>query len=804
MITFNRFVIAALCAVIPTISLFAQFGVRELMPDGHGRIDRDQWERQHVPVPGVTPSWQPDGIDGAQYQPLDVWSAPQQWRNLGPFYSTDMAGSGRTSAIAINPKNTKSMVMATASGGLWQSFTGGESWLPITDALPTTGVSDVVYDPQDTATIYVATGDSWRWTYTSHGIYRTTDAGKTWSRWAALFPKPINDGGGFYGIRSISINPSDVSNVVAVTNNGIYATTDAGKTWKLSFQGMWFDALDRHPTDHRILFAGNGDGNASNGMFFRSTDKGLTWTRIDSGMTGRKGFRTYIRASPADPSLVYALVHDDWVPAYVYTSRDTGLHWTFVKDTSIYFNVFAVDPLEPNTIYGSSYEHWVSRDGGKHWDTLNTVKTVHCDHWCTRWDADGAIYDCNDGGVWRRRKGDSVWQNLNRTICAFEYYDMHNAQRDTVHIMTGSQDNTGQYRSSPEPAGWKHGIFHGDAMMCAVDHDNPDIVYSEGIGGSLFKTTDECERWDWCAPKYKREGNWYTPFVMDRDRPERMYIGYQELWFTQDKALTWVKLTDSIGTGENIDRIAITPANRNAIVVSQGGRCSRSDDQGKTWKRLTSLDTVITKPQSSISDVEVRPNDDRDIVVVFEGFGSGGRVFRSQNAGASFVDITANLPKPLSYHSVALASDPLHTIYVGSRTDVYVRNDTMNTWALFDRGLPNTLVMDLELLEQFGKLRACTWGRGIWETDVWDGRLVTVAEQLKNTTPDVWYDRSSGRLVVRDSQARVWTRVELVTMLGQTIATSALDQQIQLSRGAYVVRLASDQGQVLSTSVLVW
>lgn len=795
----------ALCLVFTTTIATAQFGVREISPDASGRVSPEQWKQQHIAVPvPVASDSTPDGSERSAEQPLESWSAPQQWRNLGPFYSTDMAGSGRASSIAVNPKNTKSMVVATASGGLWQSFNAGESWTPLTDALPTTGVSDVVYDPQDTATIYIATGDSYRWTYTSHGIYRTTDAGKTWSRWTALFPKPIADGGGFYGIRSININPSDSRNVVVATNYGIYATVDGGKTWKQSFQGMWFDALDRHPTKPDILFAGNGDGNAGNGLFFRSLDKGLTWTRIDSGLTGRRGFRTYIRVSPADPSLVYALVHDDWVPAYVYTSRDQGTSWKLVGDTSIYFNVFAVDPYDANTIYGSSYEHWVSRDGGKNWQFFNTVKDVHCDHWTTRWDADGTVYDCTDGGVWRKRKGDTTWQNMNRTICAFEYYDMHNAQRDTIHIMTGSQDNTGQYRQSSEPSGWKHGIFHGDAMMCAVDHSDPDIVYSEGIGGSIFKTTDACTTWDWCAPKYKREGNWYTPFVMDRDIPDRMYIGYQELWHTQDKAKTWVKLADSIGAGENIDRIATTPANRNAVVVSQGDHAHRTEDHGKTWKRLTSLDTLKSNPHSTISDVEMRPTNDRDVVAVYEGFGAGGRVFRSQDGGATFTDITANLPKPLSYHSVALASDPLHTIYVGSRTDVYVRNDTMQTWMLFDKGLPNVLIMDLELLEQFGKLRACTWGRGIWETNVWDGRVVSVNDAVVPTQPDVWFDRSSYRFIIRDPENRQWQRLDVMNSIGQLLTSQPADQSTQLTNGVYIIRATSYDGSSFVSTVLVW
>lgn len=783
----------------------AQVGVRELERSADGGIDTGEWMKQKLST-----ERSPNMVgNGGEIVPADtlerlpvVTMGGHRWRCLGPFYTEDMAGSGRTSAIAINPRNPRTMIRATASGGLWKSVDDGASWRAVTDSLPTTGTTDVVYDPQDTNIVYVATGDAWRWTYMSHGIYRSTDGGETWNLWASLWTSPLAPWGGFYGIRKIVVSPSNADHVIAATNDGIFVTMNGGRTWDRSFAGMMFDALEMHPTRHNVVFAGNGDGNADNGILFRSTDGGLHWTTLTKGLEGRKGMRTYVCPSPADTTLTYAVIHDDWTPARIYTSHDDGDTWVHVHDTTIFFNEVAADPYDANTLYGSSFEHWISHDGGRTWDTLNSQRTVHCDHWQTTWSSDGTIYDCTDGGVWRRKRGSTTWENMNHTVCAFEYYDMHSAQTDTIHMMTGSQDNTGQYRSSADSLGWKHGIFHGDAMMCAVDHDDPRIVHSEGIGGSIFRTTDACVTWTGTRPPARRDGNWYTPFVMDRLDPNVLFMGMQELWKSTDKGTTWKKLADSIGTGENIDRIAIATSDRSVIVVSQGDHLHRSTDGGKTWRRLAAFDTLATNPHSFITDVKMRDRDVRDIWVTCDGYGKGGRVFRTRDGGATWTDMTSNAPVPLSYHAVALANDALHTVYIGSRADVFVRNDTMQTWARYDVGLPNVQIVDLELLETFGLLRACTWGRGVWETKVWDGSVVSVAQALdRSPSPTISYDAMHHAISISDPLHRAWRTVEVFDVVGTLIYSADVGSPAMLHPGLYIVRIVA--GEEVRTAVIV-
>lgn len=742
------------------------------------------------------------GLQRPAYALPEATNAPL-WRNIGPFYKPGMAGAGRASDVAVNPKNTATIYLATASGGVWKTQDDGRHWLPVTDSFAFSGVSAVVIDPKDTNIVYVATGDSYRWTYPSTGIMRSTDGGASWSPCGTMWTTVADQYGGYHGIRRISIDPDSTNHLVVTTNDGIFTTYNGGASWNQSFAGTWFSELERHPTKHRMLFASNDDNNAANGIFYKSIDGGRTWTHADSGLAARKGFRATVRISRSNPRKLYAAVFDDWVPAYIYTSYNEGASWQLVGDTSIYFNHFAVDPRDSNTIYGSSYEHWKSRDGGKTWDSLNTVQSVHCDHWTTYVDADHTIYDCTDGGLWRKRDSDTSWHNMNASICAFEYYSMSNALSDTVHVMTGSQDNCGQYRYGPEPADWKHGIFHGDAMICAVDYTHPGTVYSEGIGGSIFRTRDTCVNWTGVRPPETNDGNWVTPFVMDPVAPATLYMGMQHIWKTTDQGATWKTTSDSLPDNRNFDRIAISRSAPRVMFATSDRTIMRTTNGGVRWSEMTALARHPAYPNAFINDIKISPRDPNTVWVAFDGWGANGKVFRSTDAGISWTDMTLNLPNPYPYHAIALQGDSLHGVYVGSLTDVHYKNDTMAAWVRYDAGMPNVYISALEVLDKFGLVRACTWGRGIWEAPVYRAPDPTgVGETPRTPGLSLWPLPAIDAITVESDRAIRSVRV--YDLLGRTLRTIAADAAAHSLRiplddrtsGTYFIELRTTDNNV--------
>lgn len=314
------------------------------------------------------------------------------WRSIGPT----IAG-GRVAAVAGTPQDDQLYYLGTAGGGVWKSSDGGATWEAVFEKQRVSAVGAVAIDPTNENVVWAGTGEANPRNDVSYGdgLYKSTDAGKTWNRVGLA---------GVWSISRIAIDPRDPQHVVVGAfgdpfkdspDRGVYVTFDGGRTWNKSLylsaaSGASDVAMD--PKSPNVVYAGMWhfrrvpwtftSGGADGGLF-KSIDGGRTWKKLTgnglpSGYTGRIG----LAISPSRPNRVFALIEAKG--GILWRSDDAGAHWTMTSDDTLvdqrpfYFTHIAVDPKNPNHVYAVSEMLSESKDGGRKFTEI--AKDVHVDY----------------------------------------------------------------------------------------------------------------------------------------------------------------------------------------------------------------------------------------------------------------------------------------------------------------------------------------------------------------------------------------------------------------------------------------
>src|SRR6266700_3318752 len=376
-----------------------------------------------------------------------------KFRNLGPS-----VGGGRVAAVAGVPGDRNVYYVGAAAGGVWKTTDGGDSWEAVFKDQPTASIGAVALAPSNPNVVWVGTGEGniRNDIINGHGVYYSTDAGKSW-KFGGL--------GEVGQISRIVIDPAnpDVVFVAAVghawtpgPDRGVYRTDDGGKTWhkvlfvndttgcadlvmepgnpKVLLAAMW--QVQRHPW--QLVSGGPGSG------IHRSTDGGLTWTRLKEGLPEGPYGRIALGIGATNPSHVYALIEAK--QGMLWDSRDLGDHWAMVSDyhgldiRPFYFSLITVSPVDDRKVFFSSYELRESDDGGK--TSRYIDRGVHVDHhglWIDPQNPDRMIQG-NDGGVYVTTTGGATWRFLNN-LAIGQFYMVAADGNDPYKLCGGLQDN---------------------------------------------------------------------------------------------------------------------------------------------------------------------------------------------------------------------------------------------------------------------------------------------------------------------------------------------------------------------------
>lgn len=694
---------------------------------------------------------------------------PVKWRNIGPF-------RGGRSVTATGVSNDPlTYYMGTTGGGLWKSNDAGHIWFNISDGFFKTGsVGAVAVSASDPNILYCGMGEhAPRGVMTSYGdgVYKSTDAGRTWSKIGLDKTRHIS---------RIIIHPSnpDIVFVAAqgalngpTPERGIYKSTDGGKTWKNKLfvdNGTGCNDLSMDPNNALIMYASMWEHNRSpwkvtsggpGSGLYKSIDGGESWFKIHEGLPAGKG-KMGISVSGANPDVVYALIEGDTEKEEggLFVSKNAGVSWTkvssdhrLVQRAWYYIEVFA-DPNDEHTVYVLGPPALRSIDGGKSWEILNTSHGDHHDLWINPKNSKNMII-ADDGGASITFDRGANWTEQQNMPTA-QMYRINVDNQFPYRVYGGQQDNTsvsiasrslGHYGITSKD--WSSSAG-GESAFLAFDPDNPRFV----MGGSYLGTIELLDtkagagsnimpspiQYLALEPKFmKYRYNWNAPIIWSKHEPNTFYHGAQVLLKTKDMGKSWEEVspdltrnekekqgkgggpfTNEIVGAENYGTLSYvieSPHEKGVIWTgSDDGLVHLTIDNGKTWKNVTPGNLS----ECLINAIEVSPHNKAVAYIAatrykFNDFRP--YLFKTTDYGKTWTNISYGIPDG-AYTRVVREDDQLPgLLFAGTETGLFISRNGGASWKPFKLNFPVVPVTDLMI--KHGDLIAATAGRSFWILD---------------------------------------------------------------------------------------
>lgn len=626
-------------------------------------------------------------------------------------------GMGRTTAIAFHPTDPKIYYVGSPNGGIWKTTDGGDSYQPISEGLPYNGASNILVDYNNPNVLYASNGDhSGWWTY-STGIYKSVDAGVTW------FPTGLNWSlTQNVAVLSAAMDPQNPAVLLVAASNGLWRTADGGGNWTKVRDGFYSD-VEFRPGDGSVAYAALHDYWGVS-QIYQSVNGGQNWSQRSDFSFPHNWIR--LSVSPADPKLLSAVCIYDGNRKF-YLSTDNGADLTYRSDCPE-SDILMCSPANPNVIYCGAVNAYRSNDQGaswvkiSHWHGGQPEPEIHADQRNISFQpGTNRIFFCNDGGIYAYDEPAQTWQERSNGLLITQFYRIAVSQTDEMFMIGGTQDNGGRKRVG---AGEWESTNGGDAMEVAIDYTDPNILYTTYINGQLYRSMDGwvndvyyriSDNLPGQTPDHDLSGAWVSPYQIDPLNPNVLVLGYANVYRTTNRGVTWTQISNNlIGTvGAKLEALTIAPSNSNIIYAAYSNKLYKTTNLGGNWT------TTTTPGDAPITSITVHPQNP-DIVYITRGsYNAGSKVFRSDNGGGSWINVSGSLPNvPTNCLYLDVAADGTFLLFTGNDLGVWFRSSTMTDWRSFNQNLPVTIVSDLELQRSSRKLRAGTYGRGIWEYDI--------------------------------------------------------------------------------------
>jgi photosystem II stability/assembly factor-like uncharacterized protein len=656
--------------------------------------------------------------EAAPYFGLSGTTVPDMkgnWKSIGPnTIPTSGGGAGRLNFIRFDPRNPNTMYVGSPGGGLW--FTNGSStsnmtWKTNTDNITVLGVSDIVIDPEDTQIQYMATGDGDGSDTRSIGVLKSEDGGLTWNTtglvWAVSLGRRIS---------KLLMNPDNSSIILAAASNGIYRTADAGLTWtQVSTQST--KDMEFKPNDPNTIYA-------VGTRFYKSTNGGVSFASASNLPTVS---RMSIAVTAANPNVVYVLGANQRDFQGFYRSSDGGNNFSTratspnilgysstgsdVGEGQAFYDLgMTVSPTNSEYVVICGVNVWISKDGGSNWKVASNG--VHVDVHAVEFypGNENILFAVSDGGIYRTENGGTNWSNLGNTLAISEMYRFGVSARDPNKILSGWQDNGTNMLSGGI---WKH-VYGGDGFECFFDWADTNSLYAETQNGGLVKTTNGGKNWSNITPS-GQTGPWSTAWIQDPKDAQVLYYGSTNLFKSSTRGSDWQQLGTLPGSG-SVRNITVDPSNNKNIFVVKATSLARSTDGGNNW---TSISTALPTSSASINHVTVDYANSNILWACLSGYTANTKVYKSTNGGTSWTNYSEGLPN-LPANSIIPQKSTNGGVYVAMDVGVYYRDNSMSAWVPFFANLPNVSVRELDIYYapnlNDSKIRVATFGRGIWES----------------------------------------------------------------------------------------
>jgi PKD repeat protein len=652
------------------------------------------------------------------------------WSFVGPTGAPQGGGAGRINVFRMDPQNPQVLYAGAPAGGLWKSTNGGVNWFCLTDFLPVIGCSDLAIDPNNTNILYLATGDQDGGDTPSIGVLKSTDGGVTWNTTGLSYNITQSR-----KIARILIDPTNTATIYVGTSAGIFKTTDAGATF-FQVSGAGVQDMEMKPNDPNTIYA-------CRTSLTKTTNGGATWTTITSGglPPANTTSRMAIAVTKDAPDNVYVVAGNTGSYGFkgVYVSTNSGVNFTTRASSpnllgwdpsggdtdgqSWYDLAIAVAPYDENVVIVGGVNVWRSDDGGYNWN-LNAhwyggggAPYVHADvHGIEFYGQNGNYYVACDGGVFYTNDDGGSFADISGDMCIAQIYKLGISASDAGTIITGHQDNGTNRKVG---SGYDE-VLGGDGMDCFIDRTTDNNMFGSIYYGDFYRSTNGGNNFSGITNGLSGNADWVAPWKQDPADANTLYCGYSQVFKSTDLGNSWTQL-GSFPNGSSLKEIEIAPSNTNYIYTTTGSSIFRTADGGTTWTNITG---TLSPGGGPISGIAINPHDEKCVWISFSGYNNNNKVFWSNDAGATWVNISNGLPNIPANCITTIPGTGNNLIFVGMDAGVYYRSDNSNGWQPYFAALPMAPISDFEYFSPTNKLRASTYGRGVWEVDV-DASLLT-------------------------------------------------------------------------------
>jgi photosystem II stability/assembly factor-like uncharacterized protein len=681
-----------------------------------------------------------------------------RWRNIGPYRG------GRTRAIAGVPSQPNVFYMAPVNGGVFKSNDYGRTWQPIFDDQPTASVGAIAVAPSNPNVVYVGSGEGLHRPDLSvgDGIYKSTDAGKTWTHLglrdgqqiAQLVVDPKNPDRVFVSVAGHPYGPNE--------ERGVYRSLDAGKTFeKVLYRNENVGASDVQidPTNPQIVYAAlwesregpweNGVFNGDGGGIFKSTDGGKTWRELSRGLPGNI-VQANLAIAPSAPKTLFAAVRTKTI-AKLYRSDDGGETWRGTTDDPRPglgigggdLPVVRFDPKNPQIVYSASVVCWKSTDGGKTWEGWRGAPggDDYQNVWINPNNFDiillgsdqGAIVTVNGGKSWSSWYNQSTAQLYHVSADNTFPYRLYSGQQESGSVGIKSRGDDGEitFRDWKPVAAEEYGYVVADPL-------DPDII----IGGKLTRFDRRTGQAQNILPVPVQTEDFRMlrtePVVFSLLDPHLLFFAGNTLWLTRDRGDHWEKISPdlsrpnyelpaSIGKYKEdatkqahqrgvIYTVAPSPLDANRIWCgTDDGLIHLTTDGGKTWTNMT---PAGFSPWQKISLIEAGHFDLNTAYAAVNTMRIDDlrpHIFATHDSGKTWTEIANGIAAGQIVNAVREDPERKGLLFAGTEKGIYVSFDDGANWESLRMNLPATSVRDLIIKND--DLIVATHGRGFWVLD---------------------------------------------------------------------------------------
>ncbi|MCB0797366.1 MAG: hypothetical protein H6548_12455 [Chitinophagales bacterium] len=662
------------------------------------------------------------------------------WMEEGPYNI-----SGRFNTIAIHPDNSEIILAGLASGGIFKTTDGGDTWYPVFDDFAYLAIAHILYDPVDPDIVWAATGDPniSGFPFIGDGVYKSLDGGETWT-YSGLSEAGI--------LSKVAIAASDHNTIYVGSmgipferneDRGLYKSVDGGTTWtKVLFVDDDCGVIDiaLHPADpdrifvavwnrirnnHESLVAGPDAG------VYRSLDGGDTWTKLTGGLPGGNLSRISVEMDPDNPETIYASVVDDsYSLEGIYKSENNGATWNDLPLVSgvsgvmsgfgWYFDGIQLNPFETNELFVLGVGLYRTTNDGTTWNDKGG--STHADKHAMAFAGASDYWLATDGGLYQTSSDASVW-NDGEDINSAQFYHIDQNPHEPGVYWGGMQDN-GTSRGSDLTGGLWEDIYGADGFHSEFRTDDEDKFYVEWQNGGIeaFNGFDFWDATEGISSSDRR--NWNMPYMISRFDNDVLYAGTYRVYkstvgYLPDYAPISGDLTDGNIFGSAFHTLTVIEEDRFDPLVLYTGSVDanvyRTLNGGATWNNVTG-----TLPEQYVTDLVASPSTPDRVWVTHSGYKEYDflpHIHRSDDNGTTWTNVSGDLP-PLAINAVAVHPENDDMLFVATDGGVYYTLNGGSSWNRLGNNMPVIAIYDIEYDAENNKVLAGSYARGLWTFDV--------------------------------------------------------------------------------------